>query len=36
MILLKHATILDLFHSPLEGAGVCSHEYPAAHLEGTA
>lgn len=37
MILLNHATILNPFHSPLEGPGLCSHDYPsAAHSEGTA
>jgi hypothetical protein len=29
--------ILNLFHSPLDGLGICSHDYPsAAHSEGTA
>ena len=36
MILLNHATILNHFHSPLEGTCICSHDYPsAAHSEGT-
>jgi hypothetical protein len=37
MILLNHATILNLLHSLLEGPGTCSHDYPfGAHSEGTA
>jgi hypothetical protein len=37
MILLNHAKIVNPFCSPLEGPGICSHDYPsAAYSEGTA